>query len=137
MSEIKKIDHIGIVVSNLEEGIEMYTHLLKREPVHTECLAASEVELAFFDVEGVQIELLAPTGPDSAVMPFLKETGGGIHHTCYEVSGIEELLEELKGRGFKLMDEHPKPGSRNTRIAFVDAESTQGVCVEYCEYPRD
>lgn len=135
MAKIKKIDHIGIVVSNMKEAVEIYKNLLFREPIYTEYFNASKVELTFFDVGGVQIELLAPTAPDSEIMPFLKEKGGGIHHICYEVEGIDEILKKLNEEGIKLIDERPRPGSRNTQIAFVDATSTKGTYIEYCEFP--
>jgi len=135
MAELKKIAHIGIVVSDLKSGIETYKKLLMRDPIRTEYVEAAKVDLAFFDVAGVEIELLSPTGEDSVVMPFLKETGGGIHHICYEVEGIHEILQNLKEQDFKLVDEAPKPGAGNSQIAFVDAASTEGVSIEYCEYP--
>jgi methylmalonyl-CoA epimerase len=134
MASIKKIDHIGIVVPNIQEGIEIYKQLLLRKPIYTEYIDASKVQLAFFDVGGVQIELLAPTSFDSEVMLFLKQTGGGLHHICYEVEKINDILTELKDKGFRLIDEIPRPGSRNTQIAFVDPKSTKGVYIEYCEF---
>lgn len=70
------------------------------------------------------------------VMAFLQKTGRGIHHICYEVEGIDGLLETLKERGFKLIDEKPKEGSRGSRIAYVEAASPMGVYTEFCEFPR-
>jgi methylmalonyl-CoA/ethylmalonyl-CoA epimerase len=137
MARIKKIDHIGIVVFNLKESIRVHKDLLFQEPTHYEVFDATKVELAFFDIAGVQIELLSPTAPDSDIMPFLKEKGGGIHHICYEVEGIHDILNDLKKKGFKLIDETPRPGSRNSQIAFVDATSTKGVYIEYCEFSND
>jgi methylmalonyl-CoA/ethylmalonyl-CoA epimerase len=135
MAEIKKIDHIGIVVPDMEKAIDIYKSMLLMEPSHLEHVAASKVDLAFFDVGDVQVELLAPTAPDSEMSPFLEETGGGIHHICYEVVGIRDILKQLKEEGFKLIDEEPRPGSRNSQIAFVDASSTDGAYIEYCEFP--
>lgn len=135
MVKIKKIDHIGIVVPNLKEGIETYKNLLFKEPIHIEYIEESKVEVAFFDIGGVQVELLAPTNSESEVMTFLKSTGGGIHHICYEVEGLHEILKKLKEKNIKLIDEVPRKGSRNTQIAFVDPRSTKGVYIEYCEFP--
>jgi len=135
MAELKKIAHIGIVVSDLKKSIEIYKKLLMREPARTEYVDAAKVDLAFFDVAGVEIELLAPTSTDSAVMPFLKETGGGLHHICYEVEDIHEVLQNLKKQHFSLVDEEPRKGAGNSQIAFVDTISTEGVSIEYCEYP--
>jgi len=136
MVEIKKIDHIGIVVADLREAIEIYKMLLLKEPSHLESIDAVKVDLAFFNVGDVQIELLAPTTSDSEISAFLEEKGGGIHHICYEVEGINEILESLKREGVKLIDEKPRPGSRHSQIAFVDAASTKGVYIEYCEFPK-
>lgn len=134
MAKIKKMDHIGIVVSNMQEAIDIYRKLLSREPIHREYIHASKVELVFFDVGDVQIELLTPTGPDSKIFSFLEERGEGLHHICYEVEGINEILVELKKKGIKLIDETPRSGSRSSKIAYVNPTSTRGVYIEYCEY---
>ena len=136
MARIKRIDHIGIVVSDINEAIEIYRMLLFKEPSQLERVEAAKVDLAFFDIGDVQIELLSPTAPDSEISSFLKEKGGGIHHICYEVEGINEILEDLKDKGVKLLDENPRPGSRNSQVAFVDPVSTRGVYIEYCEFPE-
>lgn len=136
MPQIKKIDHIGIVIHDLNEGIKLLQKLLLKESSHTEHVAASKVELAFFDIAGVQLELLAPTAPNSEVSPFLEQTRGGIHHICYEVDSVQEMLSMLKEEGFMLIDEKPRSGSRGTKIGFVDTLRTIGFYTEYCEYPK-
>ncbi len=135
MGKIKKIDHIGIVVSSIEQGIETYKRILMQEPSHREYIDAYKVDLAFFDIGDVQVELLAPTASNSEYMLFFNQTGGGFHHICYEVEGIDEILEKLKRRGVKLIDEKTRPGSRNSMIAYVEAASAGGVYTEYCEFP--
>ena len=134
MAKIKKIDHLGIVVRTIEQGVQTYRRLLLKDPSHMEYIDAYKVKLAFFDIGDVQIELLAPTAPESDMTPFLKQTGGGLHHVAYEVEGIHEILEDLKRQGVKLVDEKPRPGSRNSQIAFVEASSAGGVYTEYCEF---
>jgi methylmalonyl-CoA/ethylmalonyl-CoA epimerase len=136
MPKIKKIDHIGIVVPTIEQGVQTFKRILLKEPSHKEYIDAYKVDLAFFDIGDIQVELLAPTAPDSEMAPFLEKTGGGFHHICYEVEGIDQILEGLKKQGVKLMDEKPRPGSRNSRIAFVEAGSAGGVYTEYCEFPH-
>ena len=136
MAYIKKIDHIGIVVADMKEAIKAYKKLLFKEPSCLERHEEAKVDLAFFDVGEIQVELLAPCAPDSEVSSFLEEKGGGIHHVCFEVEGIEEILEELKKKGMKLIDEHPRPGSRDSHVAFVDPASAKGVYIEYCEFPK-
>ena len=136
MPTIKKIDHIGIVVSNFKEAIEKHRNLLFREPSHTEYFEPAKVELAFFDIGGVSIELLAPTAPTGDLWAFLKERGGGLHHICYEVDDIHRILESLKEKGFQLLDEKPRAGSRNSQIAFINPASADGVLIEYCQFPN-
>jgi methylmalonyl-CoA epimerase len=136
MPKIKKIDHIGIVVADINEATCIYKNLLFKEPFHTEYFEATSVELAFFDMGGVHIELLTPKEPGSEIWTFLQEKGEGLHHICYEVDDLEGILKTLPNRGIKLIDETPRPGSRNSRIAFVDPESSGGVLTEYCEFPR-
>jgi methylmalonyl-CoA/ethylmalonyl-CoA epimerase len=120
----------------MREGIEIYKQLLSREPSHVEQVDAAKVDLAFFDVGDIQIELLTPTASDSEISAFLEKKGGGIHHICFEVEGISDILNSLKREGVKLMDEKPRPGSRNSQVAFVDASSTKGAYIEYCEFPK-
>ncbi|MBI5966838.1 MAG: VOC family protein [Deltaproteobacteria bacterium] len=136
MPTIKKIDHIGIVVSNLQEAIERYKNLLFQGPPHMEFFEPAKIELAFFDIGGVSIELLAPTAPTGDLWAFLKERGGGLHHICYQVDDIHGVLESLKAQGFKLLDEKPRPGSRHSQIAFVNPVSASGVLTEYCQFPQ-
>ena len=135
MGRIKKIDHIGIVVSNMNEAVETYKSLLFEEPTHSEHIDTTKVDIVFFDIGGVSIELLAPAAPESILTSFLENNGEGLHHICYEVEGIKTLLRNLKKRGIKLIDEEPRRGSRNSQIAFVDPKSTRGVYIEYCEFP--
>lgn len=136
MPKIKKIDHIGIVVPRMKDAIEKYKSFLFQDPFHTEYFEAGKIELAFFDIGGVSIELLAPAEAGSDLRAFLKEKGGGFHHVCYEVDDLEGILRILKGKGFKLLDEKPRPGSRNSQIAFVNPMSTDGILTEYCQLAK-
>ena len=136
MFKIKKIDHLGIVVSDMKAAIQKYQDLLFQKPSFTEYFAPGKVELAFFEINGVSVELLAPQDQSSEIGIFLKEKGEGMHHICYEVDDLETILESLWGKGFKLIDQKPRPGSRNSRIAFVDPVSTGGVLTEYCQFSQ-
>ena len=136
MAKIKKIDHVGIVVPNLKEAIVKYRNFLFQDPSHTEYFEPTKTELAFFDIGGVSIELLAPEESGSDLWAFLKEKGGGFHHICYEVDDLKGILKDLKMKGFKLLDEKPRPGSRNSQIAFVNPASTDGILTEYCQLPK-
>ena len=135
MSSIGKIDHIGIVVSDMGEAIERYRLLLMKEPSHREFFEPTRVDLAFFNIGGVDMELLAPTQRDGELGVFLREKGEGLHHICFQVTRLAEILKLAKQGGMELLDEEPRPGSRNTQIAFVNPNSANGVLIEYCEYP--
>jgi methylmalonyl-CoA/ethylmalonyl-CoA epimerase len=136
MAKIKKIDHLGIVVSDIEAAIQKYQGLLFQKPSLTAYFAPGKIELAFFEINGVSVELLAPQDRSSEIGIFLKEKGEGMHHICYEVDDLESTLESLRGKGFKLIDQKPRAGSRNSRIAFVDPVSTGGVLTEYCQFSK-
>ena len=136
MAKIKKIDHLGIVVSNMKAAIQKYQDLLFQKPSFTEYFAPGKIELAFFEINGVSVELLAPQDRSSEIGIFLKEKGEGMHHICYEVDDLESTLESLREKGFKLIDQTPRAGSRNSRVAFVHPVSTGGVLTEYCQFSK-
>ncbi len=87
-------------------------------------------------MKGVSVELFAPLDGASDIGSFLNEKGEGIHHICYEVDDLDETLNTLRAKGLKLQDEKPRPGSRNSRIAFVDPAGTGGALTECCRFPR-
>lgn len=130
----KKIDHIAIAVPNLDEATKLYQSLLGSGPEHIEEVADQKVKAAFFAVDDTNLELLYPTSPDSPISGFLeKKPGGGLHHICLEVSGLEKHLADLKAKGIKLIDEVPRLGAHGKRIAFVHPKSTGGVLIELSE----
>ncbi|MBF0492177.1 MAG: methylmalonyl-CoA epimerase [Deltaproteobacteria bacterium] len=130
----KKVDHIAIAVPNLEESIALYQSLLGKTPEHLEEVADQKVRAAFFGVGESNLELLFPTSAESPITHFLqKNPKGGLHHICLEVSNLEEHLEKLKAQGIKLIDEKPRLGAHNKKIAFVHPKSTGGVLIELSE----
>ncbi|MBX7149013.1 methylmalonyl-CoA epimerase [bacterium] len=130
----KKIDHIAIAVPDLEKAINLYTSLLGKKPEHIEEVADQKVRAAFFGVGESNLELLWPTSEASPITNFLKKNErGGLHHICIEVENIDKHLEELKAKGVVLIDEKPRLGAHNKRIAFVHPKSTGGVLIELSE----
>lgn len=129
----KKVDHIGVAVSGLEEAIDFYTKMLGKGPEHIEEVADQKVRAAFFAVGETNLELLFPTSPESPIAKHLEKRGPGIHHICLEVRDIDARLAELKAKGVKLVDEVPRMGAHGKRIAFVHPKSTGGVLVELSE----
>jgi methylmalonyl-CoA/ethylmalonyl-CoA epimerase len=130
---MKKIEHLGIAVSNLQESITVFEKLLNTTCYKTEEVTSEGVRTAFFRLGDSKIELLEATNPDSPIAKFLAKQGGGIHHIAFEVENIEEELVRLKSLDFVLIHEIPKRGADNKRIAFLHPKSTNGVLVELCQ----
>ncbi|HNY12471.1 MAG TPA: methylmalonyl-CoA epimerase [Candidatus Wallbacteria bacterium] len=131
---IKKIDHIGMAVPSLEEGVKLYGEGFGLTLGGTEEVPEQKVKVAFFKIGDTNIELLEPTSPDSPVAKFLeKNQGPGIHHVAYEVTNIEKALEAAKARGIKLIDEKPRMGAHGKKIAFLHPKDTLKVLTEYCQ----
>ena len=129
-----RIDHIGIAVENLEEACEVY-RALGLESHGTEVVEEQKVKVAFFPCGDSEVELLESTTPDGPIAKFIEKNGGrgGIQHIAIRVPNIEEALEEMKAKGFRLIDESPRYGAGNARIAFLHPKSTKGVLIELCE----
>lgn len=130
---MKKIDHIGIAVKDLDEVVHIYKDLLKMPFLGFEIVEEQKVKVAMFQVGDSKIEFLMPTSPDSPIAIFIEKKGEGIHHIAYEVDKIEESLEDFKGRGIKLIDETPRNGAHNMKIAFLHPKSTGKVLTELCQ----
>lgn len=129
----KKVDHVAIAVPNLDDAISLYKNLLGKDPEHIEEVKDQKVRAAFFGMGETNLELLFPTSPDSPISKFLEKRKGGLHHICFEVSNLEQHLEELKKQGVKLIDEKPRIGAHGKRVAFVHPKSTGGVLIELSE----
>ena len=129
----KKISHIGIAVTSIDEALPFYSEVLGLEFEGTEVVEEQKVKVAFLAIGESRIELLEPTAPDSPVAKFLEKHGPGVHHLAYQVEGLEERLAALKGQGVRLIDETPRTGAHHTRIAFLHPKASGGVLTELCE----
>jgi len=129
---IKKIDHIGIVVHDIEEARRVYEEALGLEVTHIQEVPEQQVRIAFLPVGESEVELVEPTTADSGVARFLEKRGEGIHHICFQVDDIEAALERLRAQGVILIDRRPRQGARG-RVAFVHPKSMHGVLVELVE----
>lgn len=127
---IRKINHIAIAVSNLEESAGHFRDILGLEEVHREVVAEQKVETASFKVGESTIELVCPTQPESPVGKFISTKGEGIHHIAVEVDDIEGALKQLKEKGMRLIDEKPRIGAGGHRIAFLHPKANRGVLIE-------
>jgi methylmalonyl-CoA/ethylmalonyl-CoA epimerase len=133
----KKIDHLGIAVPDLAAAAAVYEALCGAPATHTEVVQEQRVRVSFFEVGESHFELLEATDPSSPIAKFLeKNPRGGLHHVCVEVSDIEAALADYKARGVRLIDEAPRLGAHNKRVAFVHPSSTGGVLLELSEATR-
>ncbi len=129
----KKINHIGIAVKNLEESMKFYKEQLGFQFNGTDEVESQKVKVAFFKIGEVNIELVQATSPDSPIAKYLEKNREGIHHICYEVEDINSVLDTLKERGVKLIDNEPRKGAHNTKVAFIHPKSSGGVLTEICQ----
>src|SRR4051794_39500589 len=127
---LARIDHIGVAVEDLDAALKLYDADLHLALVHRETVSAQGVEAVLLDVGENHVELLAPLGPDTPVGKFLAKNGPGLHHVAYQTADIEAELDRLRAAGLRLIDEQPRTGIRDSRVAFVHPKSTGGVLTE-------
>jgi methylmalonyl-CoA/ethylmalonyl-CoA epimerase len=132
VAKIKKINHVAIAVKDVEESLKFWRDALGLQVDHTENVPSQKAEVVFIPVGDSEIELVRPTSPDTGVAKFLEEHGGGMHHLCFEVDHIDEMLGQLKKKGIRLINEVALelPGRK---MAFIHPKSTNGVLVELYE----
>ncbi len=129
-----KIDHIGIAVKSLTEAAAIYENALGLKVSAYDQVDEQGVRVAMLNIGESRIELLEPTGPESPIEKFMTKRGEGIHHIAITVDDIEKALEQLKAAGVRLVDNEPRRGAHNTRIAFVHPSSTHGVLLELVQH---
>lgn len=130
---VKKINHIGVAVKDLEEAIRFYRETLGLEIEGIEEIKEQKVKVAFIPLGESRIELLQSTDPNGPIAKFIEKRGEGIHHIALEVERIEETLQKLKEKGVQLIDEKPRIGAHRMKIAFLHPRSAKGVLLELCE----
>jgi len=133
---MKKIEHIGIAVANLEESSKIYEKLFGTPSYKQEEVTSEGVKTAFFNSGPNKIELLEATNPESSIAKFIAKKGEGIHHIAFDVDDIVAEIERLKGEGFIVLNEVPKKGADNKLVAFLHPKSTNGVLIELCQEIR-
>jgi methylmalonyl-CoA/ethylmalonyl-CoA epimerase len=131
--KVKKVDHIGIAVKSLDESLKFYTEALGLKVEGVEEIADQKVRIAFLPLGDTEVELIESTSPDGPVAKFIESRGEGLQHIAYRVESVEEALKELKEKGVRLIDEKPRYGAGNARIAFIHPKATNGVLVEISE----
>ena len=130
---MRKIEHIGIAVSDLSTAEILYTQLLGVPPYKQEEVASEHVKTSFFRTGPNKIELLQATHSESAIASFIEKRGEGIHHIAFDVPDIYAEMARLKSEGFRLLQDEPKRGADDKLICFVHPKSAHGVLIELCQ----
>ncbi|MCA6437852.1 MAG: methylmalonyl-CoA epimerase [Bacteroidetes bacterium] len=130
---MKKIEHIGIAVKNLENSNELFKKLFGNSHYKIETVETEGVSTSFFMIGETKIELLQATNENSAIAKFIEKKGEGIHHIAYEVDNIQDEMLRLQSEGFELINKNPKDGADNKQICFLHPKSTNGMLVELCQ----
>ena len=130
---MKKIEHIGIAVKNLETSNLLFEKLFGNPPYKEEVVVSEGVKTSFFMNGPNKIELLEATNPESPIAKFLEKKGEGIHHIAFDVENIVDEIARLKKEGFIILNEIPKKGADNKLVAFLHPKSTNGVLIELCQ----
>ncbi len=133
---LKKIDHIGIAVADLEAAIKKFTEITGKPATHKEIVPEHKVAAAFFPVGEVRLELLKGTEPDSLISKFIEKRGEGIHHICFEVEDLEKTKEALSKQGLQFIESASERGAGGSKVALIHPKSTGGVLIELVEYPK-
>lgn len=123
-----RVAHVGIAVTDLGESVAFYRDVLGLEP--REPVKAEGADIVSVHIGEVEVELMQPDTPDGPVARFIAKRGPGIHHICYRVPDLEAALEECRVKGYRLVDERPRPGADGRRVAFVHPKATGGILLE-------
>lgn len=133
---LKKVNHIGIAVKDLDVAIEFYKKLgLEVEAIET--VESQNVKVAFIPIGEIRIELLEATTEDSPIAKFIEKRGEGIHHIALEADEIKAVLKNAEHNNIQLIDRSPRKGAHNTEVAFLHPKSSYGVLLEICEDKRE
>lgn len=128
-----KIDHVAIVVRDLDAALDLYCGTLGFEQIYRETVSDQGVEAVGLRAGDSVVELLRPLSEDSPVARYRGDAATRLHHTAYRVDDIEAKLAELKAKGVRLIDERPRKGAHGNRIAFLHPKSTGGTLIELCQ----
>jgi methylmalonyl-CoA/ethylmalonyl-CoA epimerase len=131
MRMLRQIDHIGIAVQSLDDTVAFYRDIMGLEVSATEIF--NGMKIAFLRIGDSEVELLEDLTPDGAIARHVAKRGEGLQHVAYRVDNIEQALAEMRAKGLTLIDEQPRPGARQARVAFLHPKSTKGVLIEFVE----
>lgn len=130
MPTIKKINHVAIVVEDMDDALSFWRDSLGLNLHELRDMPAEKSRVAFLPVADGEIELVVPTTDDSGIAKYLAKRGQGMHHICLEVDDIDGMLEKLKAKNVRLINEQPRITADGKKYAFIHPESARGVLVE-------
>jgi methylmalonyl-CoA/ethylmalonyl-CoA epimerase len=130
MPKVKRIDHIAVVVDDMQGTLEFWRDALGMQVTHIQDIPAEMAQIAFLPAGGSEIELVKPTTSDSGLAKYLEKRGPGMHHVCLEVDNIVGMLASLKEKGIQLINEEPRVSADGKQYAFIHPKSANGVLVE-------
>ena len=133
MPTVKRIDHVAIVVEDIDAALRFWRDALGLEVSHVEDVPDQQSVVAFLPTGEAEVELVKPTTDDSGVARYLMKRGPGVHHICFQVDHLEDCLQLLSRGGIRLINSQPVIGTGGKKIAFIHPESTHGVLVELYE----
>ncbi len=124
------IDHIGVAVEDLDGALALYRDAFGMREQHRETVEEQGVEAVLLEIGDGHIELMRPTAPDTPVGKFIERKGPGMHHVAYRTDDIDTALEAVRDAGLELIDDAPRTGIRQSRVAFLHPKATGGVLTE-------
>ena len=130
MPEIKAINHVAVVVEDMEKSLSFWRDALGIRLHELRDVPAEKSQVAFLPLAGAEVELVMPTTEDSGIAKYLAKRGQGMHHLCLEVDDIEGMLAQLREKGVRLINEEPRTAADGKKYAFIHPESSGGVLVE-------
>jgi len=133
MSHIKSVNHVAVVVDDMEKALSFWKDALGMHMHELRDVPAEKSQVAFLPLGGSEVELVMPTSDDSGIAKYLARRGPGMHHICLEVDDIEGMLEQLRAKEVRLINEEPRSSADGKKYAFIHPESTGGVLVELYE----
>ena len=133
MPKIKSINHVAVVVDNMEKALSFWCDALGMELHELRDVPTEKSRVAFLPLAGAEVELVTPTSDDSGIAKYLAKRGPGMHHLCLEVDDITGMLAQLRAKGIRLINEEPRTAADGKKYAFIHPESTSGVLVELYE----
>lgn len=136
MPKISRINHIAILVDDLDKTSSFWRDALGLEIEQVQDNQAEKVRIAFIPIGGSEVELVQPATEDSGLAQYLQKRGPGLHHICFEVDDIEGMMKSLTEKGIMLINKEPRIAADGKKYAFVHPKSANGVMVELYQLPE-